>query len=67
VSESGWVLSAVSPTVLTPARPAFHITWRRSAALRRLLAVRSAPWGTPSAASHPDSHRTRPNLWRGAR
>jgi hypothetical protein len=54
----GRVLSAVRPTVLTPASPGFHIACPTIAELLRLQAVRSAPRGSPSAASRPGRSRS---------
>ena len=45
------VLTAGSPTVLTPASPELHLAGPMIAALRRFHAVRSAPQGSPPAAS----------------
>ncbi len=58
--DSEWVLPAVSPTVLTPASPLCDIAWWAHAPLPRRLAVRSAPWGSPSAVSHSESSRRSP-------
>jgi len=55
--DSGRVLSAACPTVLTPASPECVIPRLPYAALLRRFAVRSAPWGAPSAASRPESPR----------
>ena len=53
--DSGRVLSADNPTVLTPARTEFDVARWTNAELLRRLAVRSAPRGAPSAASPPES------------
>ena len=59
--DAGRVLASASPTVLTPASPESHAASPAIANLMRCEAVRSAPWGSPSAASHPASgfHRDR--------